>query len=50
MDPRLLAIFLALAVVLCGCAHFVPRAALFLAIAAVILGGIVLLVDVVAYH
>ena len=49
MDPRLLAIFLALAVVLCGLAHFTPKIGQFLAIAAVILSGIVLVVDIVAY-
>jgi hypothetical protein len=49
MDPRLLAIFLAIAVVLCGLAHFTPRGAVFLATTAVILAGIVLIVDVVAY-
>ncbi len=45
MNPKLLAVFLALAVVLIGCAHFTPRAAVFLAIAGVVLAGIVLVVD-----
>jgi hypothetical protein len=45
MDPKLLATFLALAVVLIGCAHFTPKVALFLAIAGVVLAGIVLVVD-----
>lgn len=49
MDPRLLAVFLALAVVLIGVAHLVPRFRQFLAIAGVILSGIVLVVDLVTY-
>lgn len=49
MDPRLLAIFLALAVVLIGSAHLVSRGGQLLAIAGVILAGIVLVVDLVAY-
>lgn len=49
MDPRLLAVFLAFAVVLIGAAHLVPRRGQFLAITGVVLSGIVLVVDLVAY-
>lgn len=45
MDPKLLAIFLALALVLIGCAHLAPKVGIYLAIAGVILAGIVLVVD-----
>lgn len=45
MDPRLLGILLALAVLLAACAHFTPRVGLFVAIAAAVLAGVVLVID-----
>ena len=43
------ATFGVLAMLLVACAHFTPKVGLFLAIAAAVLAGVVLLVDVVMY-
>ncbi|HET6504816.1 MAG TPA: hypothetical protein VFG87_29045 [Amycolatopsis sp.] len=49
MDPKLLGIFLALAVLLVAVAHFTPRGRVFLAIGGAVLAGVVLVVDLATY-
>lgn len=49
MDPRPLGIFLALGLLLCALAHFAPKVAWYLAIAAAVLAGVVLVVDLANY-
>jgi hypothetical protein len=44
---QLILVLLAVGVILAGAAHFAPRAALFLAIAAVVVGGVALILELV---
>jgi len=45
---QIVLVLLAAGVILAGAAHFAPRAALFLAIGAVVVGGVALVLELVA--